>query len=246
MKIRYFYIIAFIVLNIHCLKSQNFYELPLDTTVYKTDTISADNKVEIVYTNCLKKSEFRIFFKNIPDLIPDGACLYTDSCGLTIAGQYTNGDMTGYWIEMDKEGNSTRTVNYGFRIKFIPEDSLRYRGKYRIDIPPKEIYLVERVPEFLREPPMQSFNRYIEKNTFVPPSFRFFGNEKRRVFVGFVVTAYGEVINIRVLKGSGNDLIREALRVISTSPGWSPGLAEERPTDVDFTFPVSFMNEENK
>jgi hypothetical protein len=36
------------------------------------------------------------------------------------------------------------------------------------------------------------------------------------------------------------------LRVISTSPGWSPGLAEERPTDVDFTFPVSFMNEENK
>lgn len=246
MDIRNFYIVALILLNIHWLKGQNFYELSLDTKVYKTDTILADDKVEIVYTNYLKKSEFRVFFKNVNDLIPDGACSYIDSSGSTITGQYKNGDMTGYWIETNKEGNRTRTVNYGFKIKFIPEDSLRYKGEYRVDIPPREIYLVERMPEFQGESPIQSFNRYIKKNIFVPPSYRFFENEKRRVFVGFVVNGHGKVINIRVLKGDGNDLNREALRVISTSPGWSPGLAEERPTDVDFTFPVSFLNGENK
>jgi len=61
-----------------------------------------------------------------------------------------------------------------------------------------------------------------------------------RVIVEFVVTAEGDVTNVKVLRGVHPSLDEEAVRVISMSPKWSPGIQHYRPVRVKYVFPVIF------
>jgi len=61
-----------------------------------------------------------------------------------------------------------------------------------------------------------------------------------RVTLEFTIDIDGSVTNVRVIKGIDPSLDAEALRVVSNSPKWSPGLQRGKPTKVSFTFPVTF------
>lgn len=63
-----------------------------------------------------------------------------------------------------------------------------------------------------------------------------------RVTLQFTVTEEGKVTDVIVARGVDEALDREAMRVVSLSPGWTPGKdAAGRPVKVRYTFPIIFQ-----
>ena len=61
-----------------------------------------------------------------------------------------------------------------------------------------------------------------------------------KVILQFIIDTKGNVTDITVLRAEDPLLAKEALRVVSMSPKWEPGLQREKPTKVIFTFPITF------
>ena len=62
-----------------------------------------------------------------------------------------------------------------------------------------------------------------------------------RVMLQFTVNADGSVSNVKVLRGVDPSLDKEAVRVVSSSPKWTPGKQRDRNVKVTYTFPVIFQ-----
>ena len=62
-----------------------------------------------------------------------------------------------------------------------------------------------------------------------------------RVTLQFTVEADGRVTNVKVLRGVDESLDKEAVRVVSSSPKWTPGRQRDRAVKVTYTFPVIFQ-----
>ncbi len=61
-----------------------------------------------------------------------------------------------------------------------------------------------------------------------------------RVICSFVVNRDGSVVDAEVLRGVDPSLDKEALRVISTMPKWTPGKQRGKPVRVKYTVPITF------
>lgn len=61
------------------------------------------------------------------------------------------------------------------------------------------------------------------------------------VYVSFVIDEFGFIQNPKILKGVHPSLDYEALRAISSTPRWTPGIQNGRPVPVLITFPVIFI-----
>ncbi|MDR2585973.1 MAG: M56 family metallopeptidase [Prevotellaceae bacterium] len=61
-----------------------------------------------------------------------------------------------------------------------------------------------------------------------------------RVTLSFVVDTNGNVVDITVLRGIDPLLDEEAIRVVSLSPQWTPGVHEGKKVNVRYNFPVHF------
>ena len=66
-------------------------------------------------------------------------------------------------------------------------------------------------------------------------------NISGRVFVQFRIDKFGCVDEVVVVRGVHPSLDQEAVRVVSSSPQWIPGIQNGRPVDVQFTFPIVFI-----
>ena len=62
-----------------------------------------------------------------------------------------------------------------------------------------------------------------------------------RVTLQFTVNPDGSVSNVKVLRGVDPSLDKEAVRVVSSSPKWTPGKQRDRNVKVTYTFPVIFQ-----
>jgi len=62
-----------------------------------------------------------------------------------------------------------------------------------------------------------------------------------RVFVQFVVNSKGEVDKVKVTRSVDPLLDNEAIRVIKTLKGWTPGKQRGKPVNVSFTVPINFQ-----
>lgn len=63
-----------------------------------------------------------------------------------------------------------------------------------------------------------------------------------RVYIRFVVETDGAITNVTTLRGvsGGPGLEREAMRVVSAMPKWTPGKMAGKPVRVQYNLPVSF------
>lgn len=62
-----------------------------------------------------------------------------------------------------------------------------------------------------------------------------------RVFVEFVISKKGKVINSRVIRSSGDKALdAEALRVVSELPRWKPGHLKGKKVAIQYVLPVTF------
>jgi len=61
------------------------------------------------------------------------------------------------------------------------------------------------------------------------------------VFVSFVVSKEGKIMDVALIRGIGDGCDKESIRVISEMPTWEPGRNEQgEPVNVKFAMPVKF------
>ncbi len=100
-------------------------------------------------------------------------------------------------------------------------------------------FVVEDMPTFQGQS-SDAFRIYIQKNLKYPIIAQENGISGR-VFVQFDVNAKGDITNVVVVRGVDPSLDKEAVRVVKSSPKWTPGKQRGRPVRVRFTFPIVFQ-----
>lgn len=99
--------------------------------------------------------------------------------------------------------------------------------------------LVEEKPKF-RGGDANAFSSWVAKNLNYPEVAKENGVQGR-VMLQFTVNPDGSVSNVKVLRGVDPSLDKEAVRVVSSSPKWTPGKQRDRAVKVTYTFPVIFQ-----
>lgn len=61
-----------------------------------------------------------------------------------------------------------------------------------------------------------------------------------KVQVQFIVSKSGKVTNVKVVRGKHPALDKEAVRVVSAMPDWTPGRQNGQPVNVTYILPVNF------
>lgn len=61
-----------------------------------------------------------------------------------------------------------------------------------------------------------------------------------RVVICYVVEKDGSITNLEVVRGQDPSLDKEAMRVMSTSPKWTPGQSKGKTVRVKYTMPIMF------
>ena len=111
----------------------------------------------------------------------------------------------------------------------------------------EEVIEEEAIPfQFVEEKPkfnggdQNEFSKWVAKNLEYPEIAKENGVQGR-VMLQFTVNPDGRVSNVKVLRGVDASLDAEAVRVVSSSPKWTPGRQRDRAVKVTYTFPVIFQ-----
>ena len=97
---------------------------------------------------------------------------------------------------------------------------------------------VEEKPKF-QGGDANTFSKWVNSKLVYPEIAKENGIQGR-VTLQFTVNTDGSVSNVVVLRGVDASLDKEAVRIVSSSPKWTPGRQRERPVKVTYTFPVIF------
>lgn len=98
---------------------------------------------------------------------------------------------------------------------------------------------VEVMPTF-RGGDINRFREWVQKRTNYPQA-AIDAKIRATVFLTFIVEKDGSVSNVTVIKGVHPLIDNEAVKSISESPKWSPGLQRGQPVRVRFQIPLSFI-----
>ena len=99
--------------------------------------------------------------------------------------------------------------------------------------------LVEQKPSF-RGGDANQFSKWVNERLVYPEIAKENGVQGK-VMIQFTVENDGRVTNVRVLRGVDPSIDKEAVRVVSSSPKWTPGKQRDRAVRVTYTFPVIFQ-----
>lgn len=100
--------------------------------------------------------------------------------------------------------------------------------------------LIEDKPKFQGGDPRSLFPKWVNQR-LVYPEIAKENSVQGRVMLQFTIEKDGSITNIKVLRGVDPSLDKEAMRVVATSPKWTPGKQRDRAVPVTFTFPVVFQ-----
>ena len=99
--------------------------------------------------------------------------------------------------------------------------------------------LVEEKPSFMGGDPNE-FSKWVNQRLVYPEIAKENGVQGR-VTLQFTIESDGRLTNVKVLRGVDSSLDQEAVRVVSSSPRWTPGKQRDRAVRVTYTFPVIFQ-----
>jgi periplasmic protein TonB len=101
------------------------------------------------------------------------------------------------------------------------------------------LFIVEVMPLF-KGGDISKFREWVGKRTNYPQA-AYERKIRGTVFLTFIVEKDGSVSNVTVVKGVDPLLDNEAVKAISESPKWTPGLQRGQPVRVRFSIPLNFM-----
>lgn len=107
------------------------------------------------------------------------------------------------------------------------------------DAPQEVVYtVVEHSPQFPGG--QQALMSYLNKNMRYPTIAKENGIQGRAI-CRFVVEKDGSISNVEVFRSAGEvSLDKEAIRLISSMPQWTPGSQRGKPVRVQYTLPITF------
>lgn len=108
-----------------------------------------------------------------------------------------------------------------------------------VDEAPIPFAVVEDKPLFNGGNPNQEFTRYIVKHLKYPEIAAQNG-VYGRVTLRFIIDEEGRLLDPEIIRGVDPALDAEALRVVRSSPGWTPGKQRGKAVKVSYTFPIYF------
>ena len=82
--------------------------------------------------------------------------------------------------------------------------------------------------------------KYLKENTHYPTEALENGIQGR-VFVSFVVNKEGDITDVKVARPANPSLEKEAIRVVSSMPKWTPGKQRGKAVKASFTIPINFI-----
>ena len=86
---------------------------------------------------------------------------------------------------------------------------------------------------------MSAFYKYVGQNMTYPKEAKRMGVEGK-VVLTFVVDKTGQIKDIEVLKGIGSGCDQEAIRVLKSSPKWTPGIQKGKVVSTKIMIPLIF------
>lgn len=86
-----------------------------------------------------------------------------------------------------------------------------------------------------------NFTAWVTKNIKLIPS-AFNKNGEVQSLVSFTVNEEGNVVSVKVLRGTSADADKEAIRVVTSSPKWEPAEKNGKAVPVTFTLPIIISN----
>lgn len=99
---------------------------------------------------------------------------------------------------------------------------------------------VEQKPTFKGNDPGQEFGKWVFSQLKYPEE-AIKNQIQGRVILQFTIAKDGNVKDITVARSSGSKILDdEAVRIVSMSPQWEPGMQNGEPVNVRFTFPIVF------
>lgn len=110
---------------------------------------------------------------------------------------------------------------------FSQEENIRHEASDTVDVPAAFPGGTEAMQEF------------IGRNVQYPEISRELGDQGK-IYVTFVVEIDGRLSDIEILKGATEELNREALRVVSLMPDWTPGEKDEEIVRSRCVVPITF------
>lgn len=116
-----------------------------------------------------------------------------------------------------------------------------YYETFEEDIVEEEIpfAIVEEKPKFNNGDANQ-FSKWVNQRLVYPEIAKENGVQGR-ITLQFTVEKDGSLTKVKILRGVDPSLDKEAIRVVSMSPKWTPGRQRDRAVAVTYTFPVVFQ-----
>ena len=103
----------------------------------------------------------------------------------------------------------------------------------------EEVFVVVEDEPLFQGKNWDTFPAWVMQNIKYPENARR-NNIQGRVMIEFIIEKDGSLSNIRVLSDTDEELNQEAIRVIQSSPKWTPGKQRRQPVRVRFQIPVTF------
>ncbi len=126
-------------------------------------------------------------------------------------------------------------------------DDLVIEIKDYIEGPEEEVIEEEEIPYvFVEQRPSfkggdaNAFSKWVASKLVYPEIAKENGVQGR-VMISFTIKADGSVANVRVTRSLDPALDKEAVRVVSSSPKWTPGKQRDRAVNVSYSLPVIFQ-----
>lgn len=96
---------------------------------------------------------------------------------------------------------------------------------------------LEKAPEYSGG--ISKFYEYLAREIKYPDAAKK-NNTQGKVFASFIVEKNGTLTDIQIVRGLTKETDDEALRVLSKSPRWNPGLIDGHPVRVKYNINVNF------
>lgn len=144
------------------------------------------------------------------------------------------------WIPGYKNGKLIK-MPYTYEVSFtLSEDSSNGAKIFKVvdnNVDNQAFAMLETQPRFPGG--IQKFLQYLGKNVKYPAEDRK-SNLQGKVIVQFVIEKNGNLTDIKAIRSPSNAMSEEAVRVVSSSPKWIPGMQGGSFVRSQFTVPITF------
>lgn len=144
-------------------------------------------------------------------------------------GNYRNGFKDGVWKGRYTSGKSSYVEAYG-SAKFISGTQIIGDKTY-------EYTTFETIPQF--KGGTSEFYKFLGRGIRYPEDAASRGITGN-VVVSFVIEKDGKIVDVKIARSVHPSIDKEALRVLLSSPKWTPGFQRGAPVKVKYNIPINF------